>query len=300
MFKKLFFVILCSVFSLPSKANTTSNTPYKDYIDCYYELEQAQDLNNTLFVGQETFSDLRQNLQKWGNDAAKEMVRITDYDAYVFSYEGLFGIKVNEQENICSKFVGMEGYDQINKKSNDTCAIDLKTKAGNNAYNLCYVKTWLGENKKGNTYSENIYDGSCTYNDVTPTKPVMSTLNQLTLQQLITTNDLINDLITQNLHAEQLDSNFFALVLYPILQNKYSAFAYDFINENGFKGYLCTDSNAKAKFNRLIGQESQSQKDNVKFKKSYKERTLLFNKIVSSDQCYSACKKLGIITKIKN
>lgn len=268
MLKKLFFMTLCLSFCSSLKANTAMDALYGDYVNCYYEINQNP--RKTEFVGRQTLSDSRESIQAWNSKNVKNLLSATTYDAYIFSYEGFFGLTPSTIErSVCERFQGSE--------ANTTCAFDFKAKAGNSNYNLCYVKEWLGGNEKGDTYKELIYDGRCSDHEI-------AAINRL--------------LKTPELATEQLSSTYFTTVLYPFLQTNFNNFANDYIWGMGFEGYLCVDSKTKSKSNGISRQAPQVEEDLKDFNADFKERMVEFNKAVSSDGCYSACKKLGIIQPI--
>jgi hypothetical protein len=270
MLKKLFFMTLCLSFCSSLKANTAMDALYGDYVNCYYEMNQNP--NNPKFVGKQTVSESREGIKGWGKENITDLLSTTTNDAYIFSYEGFFGVTPPKTERrICDRFHGSE--------TATVCAFDFKAKAGSSIYDLCYVKEWLGGNEYEDTYQELVYDGSCSEHKIFAINKILK---------------------TPELATEQLSSTYFTTILYPFLQRMYTNFAYRYIWGMGFRGYLCVDSKTKSKSNGLFRQAPETKENLEYFKGDFKERTDEFNKIFSDDNsCYSACKKLGIITTIK-
>jgi len=271
---KLFFIIFF-VFSSLGLTAEESGVLYGDYVNCFYELHQRP--FQTEFVGYDNITYSRERLSKQGT-SYKQMLNDTNHDIYVFSYEGVFGVKIDEEyRNICDSFYGYEG--------EDSCAYDLKVKAGNSVYDLCYVKKWTGTLEKDDGtfidyHEEDVYTGTCKSRDI------LSRNNSYVIKALF--------------RSEQLNSAYFYKAMLPYLQGTYSYLAYDYIWGNGFHDNVCVDSKSKKISHGLSRQEAQSEEDWNDFVASYEERVDEFNTIVKKDICYSACKKLGVIIEIKD
>ena len=272
MFKSLFVSLLFLALSssLSASVNSEEAVLYGDFVNCYYELHQDPSLNN--FVGYQNISYSNERLQSMGS-SYKRLLEDTNYDAYVFSYEGLYGIKASEQDrHLCDGFQGWEG--------KEFCAFDFKVKAGNSSYDLCYAKQWLGDTEKdGSTYIEDVYTSTCKANEI----------------------DAVNvPFLKKELSTERLSDLYFSKSLLPSLQSMYTALADQYIWGDGFRGDLCINSATKTKSKGLIRQEAQSKEDRNDFLASYKQRVEEFNDIVLSAKCYPACKKLGVIIEIED
>ena len=97
--------------------------------------------------------------------------------------------------------------------------------------------------------------------------------------------------------GRSLEPDYFWNLLFPVLQKDYNALAHDYIWGIGFNSSICTDSKTKKKggiVSRAVPEENNTPLDSP----NYKERITTFNKVVFGDNCYSACKSIGVITII--